>query len=163
MFRPYRAITRLYKIMIIRQGTRGSITCRIPLFTVQYILKYFSIYCTVNHGIWLKIQYILKYFSIYCTVNNGICFTVQYILKYFIICCTVNHGIWFTVQYILKYFSIYCTVNHGIPQIIRPHVTCLIPLFYIAWWWPCRVETCRSADSCIIKNMAPHCCVAAVK
>jgi len=40
MFRPYRAIIRLYKIMVIRQGTCGSVTCGIPWFTIQYILKY---------------------------------------------------------------------------------------------------------------------------
>jgi len=40
MFRPYRVIIRLYKIMVIRQGTCGSITCGIPWFRVQSILKY---------------------------------------------------------------------------------------------------------------------------
>ena len=64
MFRPYRAIIRLYKTMVIRQGTCGSSTCGIPWFTVQYILKFYHIlYFSSIYTIMLShfiFQYILN-------------------------------------------------------------------------------------------------------
>lgn len=37
MPRPYRVTIRLYKTMVIRHGTCGSITCRIPWFAFKYL------------------------------------------------------------------------------------------------------------------------------